>query len=48
VRLSQVFKANGTEFFEAAGKMGLEGIMAKKASSTYLPDNRSKDWLKIK
>jgi bifunctional non-homologous end joining protein LigD len=48
VRLSQVFKANGTEFFEAAGKIGLEGIMAKKASSTYLPDNRSKDWLKIK
>jgi bifunctional non-homologous end joining protein LigD len=48
VRLSQVFKANGTEFFEAAGKIGLEGIMAKKASSTYLSDNRSRDWLKIK
>ena len=48
VRLSQVFKGNGTEFFEAAGKIGLEGIMAKKANSTYLPDNRSKDWLKIK
>jgi bifunctional non-homologous end joining protein LigD len=48
VRLSQVFKANGIEFFEAARKIGLEGIMAKKASSTYLPDNRSKDWLKIK
>jgi bifunctional non-homologous end joining protein LigD len=48
VRLSQTFKANGTEFFEAAGKIGLEGIMAKRASSTYAPDNRSKDWLKIK
>ncbi|MBD1385311.1 DNA ligase D [Mucilaginibacter rigui] len=48
VRLSQIFKANGTEFFEAAGKIGLEGIMAKRASSTYVPDNRSKDWLKIK
>ena len=48
VRLSQTFKANGTEFFDAAGKIGLEGIMAKKASSTYSPDSRSKDWLKIK
>jgi bifunctional non-homologous end joining protein LigD len=48
VRLSQTFKANGTEFFEAAGKIGLEGIMAKRADSTYTPDNRSKDWLKIK
>jgi bifunctional non-homologous end joining protein LigD len=48
VRLSQVFKANGNEFFEAAGKIGLEGIMAKKANSIYIPDNRSKEWLKIK
>ncbi|GGH09926.1 DNA ligase D [Mucilaginibacter phyllosphaerae] len=48
IRLSQTFKANGTEFFEAAGKLGLEGIMAKRASSTYLTNNRSKDWLKIK
>ncbi|PAW92780.1 DNA ligase D [Mucilaginibacter sp. MD40] len=48
VRLSQTFKANGTEFFEAARKIGLEGIMAKKASSTYIPDSRSKEWLKIK
>jgi bifunctional non-homologous end joining protein LigD len=28
--------------------MGLEGIIAKKANSTYLPDLRSKEWLKIK
>ena len=28
--------------------MGLEGIIAKKADSTYLPDYRSKEWLKIK
>jgi bifunctional non-homologous end joining protein LigD len=48
VRLSKVFKANGNEFFEAAGKIGLEGIMAKKANSIYIPDNRSKEWLKIK
>jgi bifunctional non-homologous end joining protein LigD len=48
LRLSQVFTASGLEFFEAAKKMGLEGIMAKKLSSTYKPDARSKDWLKVK
>jgi len=48
IRLSQVFTVNGIEFFEAAKKMGLEGIMAKKTSSTYKLDSRSKDWLKIK
>lgn len=48
VRLSQVFDTNGLEFFEAARKMGLEGIMAKKADSTYAIDGRSKEWLKIK
>ncbi len=48
IRLSQVFETEGTAFFEAAKKMGLEGIMAKKAESIYQIDNRSKDWLKIK
>jgi bifunctional non-homologous end joining protein LigD len=48
IRLSKVFHAKGTEFFHAAEKMGLEGIMAKKADSTYNANNRSRDWLKIK
>jgi bifunctional non-homologous end joining protein LigD len=48
LRLSQVFKSGGLDFFEAAKKMNLEGIMAKKLSSTYVPDKRTKDWLKIK
>lgn len=48
IRLSQVFSSNGLDFFEAAGKMGLEGIMAKKSDSVYSPDSRSKEWLKIK
>jgi len=48
VRISQIFTANGLGFFEAAEKMGLEGIMAKRLTSTYKPDSRSKDWLKIK
>ncbi|WP_448697373.1 DNA ligase D [Mucilaginibacter sp. AW1-3] len=48
IRLSQVFDASGTEFFAAAERIGLEGIIAKKAGSTYSPDLRSKEWLKIK
>lgn len=48
VRVSKVFNASGIDFFNAAERMGLEGIIAKKASSTYSPDLRSKEWLKIK
>lgn len=48
IRLSQVFRASGIELFHAAEKMGLEGIIAKNSNSTYIPDSRSKDWLKIK
>ena len=39
---------SGMTFFKSAEKMGLEGILAKKADSLYIPGNRSKDWLKIK
>ncbi|PWK77152.1 bifunctional non-homologous end joining protein LigD [Mucilaginibacter oryzae] len=48
VRQSEAFNANGIEFFNAAEKIGLEGIIAKKASSFYTSDLRSKEWLKIK
>jgi bifunctional non-homologous end joining protein LigD len=48
IRLSKVFEANGIEFFNAAEKIGLEGIIAKKASSVYTSDLRSREWLKIK
>ncbi len=48
ILLSSDFKTSGTEFFAAAAKLGLEGIMAKKADSEYIPGARSSDWLKIK
>jgi bifunctional non-homologous end joining protein LigD len=41
-------EARGTEFFEVASNMGLEGIIAKRADSQYFPGTRSRDWLKIK
>ncbi|AYL94902.1 DNA ligase D [Mucilaginibacter celer] len=48
IRQSEAFKANGIEFFNAAERIGLEGIIAKKANSVYTSDLRSKEWLKIK
>jgi bifunctional non-homologous end joining protein LigD len=41
-------KQHGAKFFAEAGKQGLEGIMAKRAQSTYQSGVRSTDWLKIK
>ena len=48
LRLSGNFAVTGTEFFDVADKMGLEGIIAKKNDSIYTPNLRSKEWLKIK
>src|SRR6478735_484179 len=48
IRISESFDTGATEFFEAAKKLNLEGIIAKRADSIYLPGKRSKDWLKIK
>ncbi|TDW46669.1 bifunctional non-homologous end joining protein LigD [Flavobacterium sp. 270] len=48
IRLSQVFTSGGIDFFQAAKKMGLEGIMAKRMTSLYTPDARNREWLKIK
>src|SRR5687768_635112 len=48
IHISRTFNATGTEFFEVAKQMQLEGIMAKKEDSEYTPGIRTKDWLKIK
>jgi bifunctional non-homologous end joining protein LigD len=39
---------HGKRVFHEAEKLGLEGIMAKRARSRYLSGARSRDWLKIK
>ena len=46
-RVSEVV-SEGVQLFEAAAKMGLEGIMAKERNGPYLPGKRSAQWLKIK
>ncbi len=46
-RSSDVFN-DGASLYEAAARMKLEGIMAKRIGSIYTPGKRSNDWLKIK
>ncbi len=46
-RVSQTVE-DGRALFEAAREAGLEGIMAKKASSVYTPGRRNDAWLKVK
>lgn len=47
VRVSAAFAGAGEEMFEAARENGLEGLVAKRASSCY-ESKRSSDWLKLK
>ncbi len=48
IQFSDDIPEKGIEFFEAAKKQGLEGIMAKRANSLYQTGKRSHDWQKIK
>lgn len=48
IRYSDHVATDGKAFFEHAGKLGLEGIIAKRADSLYYPGKRTGDWLKIK
>jgi bifunctional non-homologous end joining protein LigD len=45
---SEHWPEHGKKLFRESEKRGLEGIMAKRATSTYLSGARTKDWLKIK
>ena len=46
-RVNEVVE-DGAAFLEAVKAMRLEGIMAKRRESVYLPGKRSDSWLKIK
>lgn len=39
---------DGAAFYGAVKQMGLEGIMAKRCDSPYLPGKRTDSWLKVK
>jgi len=48
VVLSLFVEEEGKVYYDAALKMGVEGIMAKKKAGPYQPGIRSSNWLKIK
>ena len=48
IQISPIIEGAGVALFSAAAEQGLEGIMAKRLSSLYLPGARSRDWLKVK
>jgi bifunctional non-homologous end joining protein LigD len=48
VRYCDHIKGEGIAFLATAREQGLEGIIAKKADSTYTTGSRSKEWLKLK
>ncbi len=47
LRVSESFDGSGEELLEVARNSGLEGLIAKKKSSTY-ESKRSQNWLKLK
>jgi bifunctional non-homologous end joining protein LigD len=41
-------ETDGVALFEQAKSMGMEGVMGKRAASSYRPGVRSHDWVKVK
>jgi bifunctional non-homologous end joining protein LigD len=48
LRYSVDVQGSGTEFFEQACKLKLEGAVSKRANSVYREGVRTRDWLKVK
>ncbi len=48
IRFSRHVSRRGIAFFQKARRLGLEGIIAKRADSPYRSGRRARDWLKIK
>lgn len=48
LQVSPQIEAAGVRLFEAAKAQGLEGVIAKKRGSRYVPGRRSRDWVKVK
>jgi bifunctional non-homologous end joining protein LigD len=47
VAVPEHLEVDGEPFFDAVEEYGLEGIVAKKRSSPYVPAGRTADWLKL-
>jgi bifunctional non-homologous end joining protein LigD len=47
IQIGGYVERRGKDLFQLAKEKGLEGIIAKRKPSTYRPEKRSPDWLKI-
>jgi bifunctional non-homologous end joining protein LigD len=48
IDLAYYVEGDGVKFTEAAKKLQMEGVVAKRKGSRYLPGKRTSDWRKIK
>jgi DNA ligase D-like protein (predicted ligase) len=48
VLLSEALPGSAAQVIEAVGRLGLEGVIAKRRSSRYEPGLRTESWLKLK
>ena len=48
VTVPDSFTENGAALLDATAERGLEGVVAKRLDSQYLPGKRSRDWIKVK
>ena len=48
IKYSDHVEQEGKAFFKLVKQQGLEGMMAKKADSTYVTGGRTNNWLKVK
>jgi bifunctional non-homologous end joining protein LigD len=48
VRFCSYIEENGIDFFKTIKTEDLEGVVAKRKDSIYIPGVRTKDWLKVK
>ena len=48
VLMSEGVVGDGIDYFQKCVEAGLEGVMAKRLDSAYLPDRRTDCWMKIK
>ncbi|MDP3171435.1 MAG: non-homologous end-joining DNA ligase, partial [Polaromonas sp.] len=47
LRFSETFESGGQDLLDSAARLGLEGVIGKRAASTYV-SRRSTDWIKVK
>jgi len=48
IRYLDHFPERGKDFFEQTIRMNLEGMIAKRKASRYVPGRRSEEWIKVK